>query len=41
MGIEWRDSLAIGIEQIDSQHRQLLTHFDQLTESLRDRSGDR
>lgn len=30
MGIEWRDSLAIGIEQIDSQHRQLLSHFDLL-----------
>jgi hemerythrin len=30
MGIEWRDSLAVGVEEIDSQHKQLLRHFDQL-----------
>jgi len=30
MGIEWRESLAIGIEEIDKQHRQLLEHYDQL-----------
>jgi hemerythrin len=30
MGIEWRDSLSIGVIEIDNQHRQLLSHFDQL-----------
>jgi hemerythrin len=30
MGIEWRDSLSIGVEEIDNQHKQLLSHFDQL-----------
>lgn len=30
MGIEWRESLSIGVEEIDSQHKQLLSHFDQL-----------
>ena len=30
MGIEWRESLSIGVEEIDNQHKQLLAHFDQL-----------
>jgi hemerythrin len=30
MGIEWRDSLSIGVTEIDNQHKQLLSHFDQL-----------
>lgn len=30
MGIEWRDSLSIGIAEIDNQHKQLLSHFDRL-----------
>ena len=30
MGIEWRDSLAIGVSEIDSQHRELLKRFDML-----------
>ena len=30
MGIEWRNSLSIGVEAIDNQHKQLLTHFNQL-----------
>jgi hemerythrin len=24
MGIEWRESLSIGVEEINNQHRQLL-----------------
>ena len=39
MGIEWRDSLAIGIEQIDSQHRQLLEHFDRLLKACETGQG--
>lgn len=30
MGITWRDSLAIGVEAIDNQHRELLARFDRL-----------
>lgn len=30
MGIEWRDSLAIGVEVIDNQHKELLLRFDRL-----------
>lgn len=30
MGIEWRESLSIGVEEIDNQHKTLLSHFDQL-----------
>ena len=30
MGIEWRDSLAIGVEAIDSQHKELLRRFNGL-----------
>jgi hemerythrin len=35
MGIEWRESLSIGIEEIDSQHKLLLSHFDQLLKWLK------
>lgn len=30
MGIQWRDSLAIGVEVIDNQHKELLQRFDRL-----------
>jgi hemerythrin len=30
MGIEWRASLAIGVEEIDNQHKELLQRFNQL-----------
>jgi len=30
MGVEWRDSLATGIEEIDDQHKELLLRFDRL-----------
>ncbi|MEI6305543.1 MAG: bacteriohemerythrin [Deltaproteobacteria bacterium] len=30
MGIEWRDSLAIGVEEIDSQHKELIARFNNL-----------
>jgi len=30
MGIEWRESLAIGVEAIDDQHKELLLRFDRL-----------
>jgi hemerythrin len=30
MGIVWRESLAIGVPEIDSQHKELLSRFDSL-----------
>ncbi|HXE96074.1 MAG TPA: bacteriohemerythrin [Dongiaceae bacterium] len=30
MGIAWRDSLSIGVEAIDNQHKELLLRFDRL-----------
>ena len=30
MAIQWRDSLAIGVEVIDNQHKELLLRFDKL-----------
>jgi len=30
MGIEWRESLSIGVAEIDNQHKELLSHFDRL-----------
>lgn len=39
MGIEWRESLSIGIEEIDSQHKQLLSHFDQLLKACENGKG--
>lgn len=30
MGIQWRESLAIGVEEIDNQHRELLNRFNLL-----------
>ena len=39
MGIEWRDSLAIGIAEIDNQHKQLLSHFDRLLKACESGKG--
>ncbi len=30
MSIQWRESLAIGVEAIDNQHKELLLRFDRL-----------
>lgn len=30
MGIEWRDSLSIGVTEIDEQHKELLQRFNRL-----------
>ena len=30
MWIRWRESLAIGVEEIDSQHRELVEQFGRL-----------
>lgn len=39
MGIEWRNSLSIGVEEIDRQHKQLLSHFDQLLKACETGKG--
>jgi hemerythrin len=39
MGIEWRESLSIGVAEIDNQHKQLLSHFDQLLKACETGKG--
>ncbi len=39
MGIQWRDSLAIGVEEIDNQHKELLHHFDRLLKACEEGKG--
>jgi len=35
----WNDNLAIGIEHIDTQHKELFSRFDQLLKACRDGQG--
>lgn len=39
MGIKWRETLAIGVEEIDSQHKELLHHFDRLLTACEEGKG--
>lgn len=39
MGIEWRESLSIGVADIDRQHRELLLHFDKLLNACQEGRG--
>lgn len=39
MGIEWRDSLAIGVDAIDNQHKELLLRFDRLLSACQEGKG--
>jgi len=39
MAIEWRESLSIGVEAIDNQHKELLLRFDRLLNACRDGKG--
>lgn len=39
MGIQWRDSLLIGVEAIDNQHKELLVRFDRLLISCEEGRG--
>jgi hemerythrin len=39
MGITWREDLAIGVDQIDNQHKELLARFDLLLKLLQGRQG--
>jgi hemerythrin len=39
MGIEWRESLAIGVAEIDNQHKELLARFDNLLKACETGKG--
>lgn len=39
MGIQWRDSLSIGVDAIDNQHKELLLRFDGLLEACQSGRG--
>ncbi len=39
MGIEWRESLAIGVEVIDNQHKELIRRFDRLLVACQEGKG--
>lgn len=39
MGISWRDDLALGVDAIDSQHKELLTRFDLLLSACKQGKG--
>ena len=39
MGIEWRESLAIGVKKIDDQHKELLLRFDRLLNACQEGRG--
>lgn len=39
MGISWREDLALGVEAIDSQHKELLARFDLLLTSCKQGKG--
>ena len=39
MAIEWRESLSIGVDLIDGQHKELLQRFDKLLCACKDGKG--
>ncbi|MBT1073515.1 bacteriohemerythrin [Pelotalea chapellei] len=39
MGIKWRESLSIGVETIDNQHKELLQRFDDLLCACKEGKG--
>ncbi|QEM69361.1 bacteriohemerythrin [Geobacter sp. FeAm09] len=39
MGIAWRESLAIGVPEIDNQHKELLSRFDSLLKACETGKG--
>jgi hemerythrin len=38
--ISWDDSLSIGVEEIDSQHKQLIEKLDAVTEAIEKNQGE-
>ena len=39
MAIQWRESLATGVEAIDNQHKELLLRFDHLLNACKEGKG--
>lgn len=39
MGIEWREALAVGVTEIDNQHKELLVRFDKLLKACETGKG--
>lgn len=39
MSLKWDDSLLIGIENIDSQHKELFKYLDKFLSAMRERKG--
>jgi len=39
VGIKWRESLSIGVGEIDGQHKELLRHFDTLLTACEEGRG--
>ena len=39
MAIEWRESLSVGVPEIDEQHRELLRHFNALLKACEESRG--
>ena len=39
MGVSWREDLSLGVEQIDSQHKELLARFDMLLAACKQGKG--
>jgi len=39
MGIQWRESLSVGVEKIDDQHKELLLRFDRLLNACQEGKG--
>lgn len=39
MGISWREELALGVDQIDNQHKELLVRFDMLLTACKQGKG--
>lgn len=40
MGIEWRDYLAVGVDEIDDQHKELFARFNGLLTACDEGKGD-
>lgn len=40
MGIEWHESLSIGVTEIDNQHKELIRRFDQLLKACESGGAD-
>lgn len=41
MGIEWNSSYSIGVEEIDSQHKELFLHFNNLLAACNEGRGNK